>query len=261
MRIGEVHALLREEFPAIELSKIRYYEDKGLVQPSRSRKGYRLYSSEDVACLREAFRLAQNEFVPLRVIRQRLIEQGLLADDGTSAQPRTAAQQTPATIVSLPVRREVTEADVQAHPSSSHAAPEPAPPMALVEPIRPSLVGARLSDAEFAAASRLTMTQVTDLIRYGLLSPCAESGARIYTEDDLEVAALARPLIARGVEARHLQSLRRTVDRELDLVRDVSSGQRTSGSSPQAETRAVADEIASLRATLRRRAVDELPHR
>jgi len=31
MRIGQVHALLREEFPDIELSKIRYYEDKGLV--------------------------------------------------------------------------------------------------------------------------------------------------------------------------------------------------------------------------------------
>jgi len=48
MRIGEVHTLLREEFPNIELSKIRYYEDKGLVRPSRSRKGYRLYSANDV---------------------------------------------------------------------------------------------------------------------------------------------------------------------------------------------------------------------
>jgi len=45
MRIGEVHTQLRKYFPDIELSKIRYYEDKGLVQPSRSRKGYRLYSS------------------------------------------------------------------------------------------------------------------------------------------------------------------------------------------------------------------------
>jgi len=56
MRIGEVHAQLRKHFPDIELSKIRYYEDKGLVQPSRSRKGYRLYSERDVECLREAIR-------------------------------------------------------------------------------------------------------------------------------------------------------------------------------------------------------------
>ena len=78
MRIGEVHAELRKVFPNVELSKIRYYEDKGLVQPSRSRKGYRLYSERDVECLREAIRLAQEEFVPLRVVRLRLIEQGLL---------------------------------------------------------------------------------------------------------------------------------------------------------------------------------------
>lgn len=253
MRIGEVHALLREEFPTIELSKIRYYEDKGLVQPSRSRKGYRLYSPEDVACLREAFRLAQNEFVPLRVIRQRLIEQGLLADDGPSAQPRAVAQQAAGNIVSLPVRRtEVTDSDVRAHPASQSSDDTYTPAVSLVGAVRPSLVGARLSDAEFASASQLTSTQVADLVRFGLLSPCAESGARVYTEDDLEVAALARPLLARGVEARHLQGLRRTVERELDLVRDVTSAQRATSMS---ETRAVADEVAALRDTLRRRAL------
>ncbi len=76
----------------MELSKIRYYEDKGLVQPSRSRKGYRLYSERDVACLREAIRLAQEEFVPLRVVRLRLIEQGLLDPPSTTtnAAPRGA---------------------------------------------------------------------------------------------------------------------------------------------------------------------------
>ena len=83
MRIGEVHTLLRNDYPDIELSKIRYYEDKGRVQPSRSRKGYRLYSERDVECLREAIRLAQEEFVPLRVVRLRLIEQGLLVEDPT----------------------------------------------------------------------------------------------------------------------------------------------------------------------------------
>ena len=93
MRIGEVHAELRKYFPDIELSKIRYYEDKGLVQPSRSRKGYRLYSERDVECLREAIRLAQEEFVPLRVVRLRLIEQGLLKDVPVPSNPRHAARE------------------------------------------------------------------------------------------------------------------------------------------------------------------------
>ncbi len=102
MRIGEVHAQLRKYFPDIELSKIRYYEDKGLVQPSRSRKGYRLYSERDVECLREAIRLAQEEFVPLRVVRLRLIEQGLLKDVPVPSSPRHAAREAVTNVVSIP---------------------------------------------------------------------------------------------------------------------------------------------------------------
>src|ERR1700733_1208377 len=102
MRIGEVHAELRKVFPTVELSKIRYYEDKGLVQPSRSRKGYRLYSERDVECLREAIRLAQEEFVPLRVVRLRLIEQGLLVPPNVTSATRQIAREAAPSVVSVP---------------------------------------------------------------------------------------------------------------------------------------------------------------
>jgi DNA-binding transcriptional MerR regulator len=103
MRIGEVHAELRKVFPTVELSKIRYYEDKGLVQPSRSRKGYRLYSERDVECLREAIRLAQEEFVPLRVVRLRLIEQGLLdPPNASNTNGRHVARDATASAISAP---------------------------------------------------------------------------------------------------------------------------------------------------------------
>src|ERR1700689_860474 len=102
MRIGEVHAQLRKYFPEIELSKIRYYEDKGLVQPSRSRKGYRLYSERDVEGLREAIRLAQEEFVPLRVGPLRLIEQGLLDPPNASTNGRHVARDATAGVISAP---------------------------------------------------------------------------------------------------------------------------------------------------------------
>lgn|GEM_PF-221288 len=115
MRIGEVHAILRRDVPDIELSKIRYYEDKGLVQPTRSRKGYRLYSQRDVECLREAIRLAHEEFVPLRVVRLRLIEQGLLDDTSVAAGSRQVARAT-AGVISVPVPStngaEVTSSEV-----------------------------------------------------------------------------------------------------------------------------------------------------
>jgi DNA-binding transcriptional MerR regulator len=70
--IGAVCAQLREAFPDISISKIRYLEDQGLVTPKRTRGGYRLFSQEDVDRLETILRLQRDEFLPLRVIRQEL---------------------------------------------------------------------------------------------------------------------------------------------------------------------------------------------
>jgi DNA-binding transcriptional MerR regulator len=70
--IGAVCRRLREEFPDISISKIRYLEDQGLLSPRRTRGGYRLFSDEDVARLAMILRLQRDEFLPLRVIREEL---------------------------------------------------------------------------------------------------------------------------------------------------------------------------------------------
>ena len=70
--IGAVCERLRDEFPDISISKIRYLEDQGLLQPSRTRGGYRLFSESDVERLIMILRLQRDEFLPLRVIREEL---------------------------------------------------------------------------------------------------------------------------------------------------------------------------------------------
>jgi DNA-binding transcriptional MerR regulator len=72
LTIGAVCTLLREEFPDISISKIRYLEDQGLLAPRRTPGRYRLYGEEDVDRLRTILRLQRDEFLPLRVIRQEL---------------------------------------------------------------------------------------------------------------------------------------------------------------------------------------------
>lgn len=74
--IGAVCELLREEFPDISISKVRYLEDQGLLTPRRTRGGYRLFSDGDVERLQTILRLQRDEFLPLRVIRQQLEVQG-----------------------------------------------------------------------------------------------------------------------------------------------------------------------------------------
>ncbi|MEZ5099452.1 MAG: MerR family transcriptional regulator [Thermoleophilia bacterium] len=64
---------LKEEFPDISISKIRYLEDQGLLAPRRTQGGYRLYSEEDLERLTTILRLQRDEFLPLRVIREELL--------------------------------------------------------------------------------------------------------------------------------------------------------------------------------------------
>jgi DNA-binding transcriptional MerR regulator len=76
LTIGTVCGMLKEEFPDISISKIRYLEDQGLLTPRRTRGGYRLFSEEDVERLETILRLQRDEFLPLRVIRQQLASPG-----------------------------------------------------------------------------------------------------------------------------------------------------------------------------------------
>jgi DNA-binding transcriptional MerR regulator len=70
--IGAVCRELRDEFPDISISKIRYLEEQGLLAPKRTRGGYRLFDEDAIERLRTILRLQRDEFLPLRVIRQEL---------------------------------------------------------------------------------------------------------------------------------------------------------------------------------------------
>ena len=72
LHIGAVCNQLRDEFPDVSISKIRYLEDQGLIHPKRTRGGYRLFDDDAVERLRTILRLQRDEFLPLRVIRQEL---------------------------------------------------------------------------------------------------------------------------------------------------------------------------------------------
>lgn len=80
--IGEVLAQLRGEFPDVSVSKIRFLESEGLIQPARSPAGYRKFGPDDVARLRYILTAQRDEYLPLRVIRDRL--------DGLDAPPEQA---------------------------------------------------------------------------------------------------------------------------------------------------------------------------
>ncbi len=72
MSIGEILVLLKTEFPDVTISKIRFLEGEDLIQPERTASGYRKFHDEDVERLRAILRMQRDEYLPLKVIRERL---------------------------------------------------------------------------------------------------------------------------------------------------------------------------------------------
>jgi DNA-binding transcriptional MerR regulator len=99
MSIGEVLSLLQVEFPDTTISKLRFLESEGLVEPRRTTSGYRKYAAADVTRLRQVLTAQRDHYLPLRVIRDQLaaVERGdevrsrvslvALADSGTPTAP------------------------------------------------------------------------------------------------------------------------------------------------------------------------------
>ncbi|WP_372449393.1 transcriptional regulator FtsR [Cellulomonas hominis] len=87
MRISDVLAALRIEFPAVTNSKLRFLEEQGLVDPVRTPAGYRQYSPADLERLRFVLREQRDRYVPLKVIGERLAA----LDAGTESEPLSPA--------------------------------------------------------------------------------------------------------------------------------------------------------------------------
>jgi DNA-binding transcriptional MerR regulator len=71
--IGEVLARLRPEFPDVSVSKIRFLESEGLIEPARSPSRYRKFDEADVERLRYILTAQRDHYLPLRVIKERLL--------------------------------------------------------------------------------------------------------------------------------------------------------------------------------------------
>ena len=90
LSIGQVVNLLRGAYPDLSNSKIRFLEDEGLITPHRTPKGYRQYSKEDVDRLEVILHLQKTRYMPLNVIKQRLV--GLLSDVPLKTEPKETKQ-------------------------------------------------------------------------------------------------------------------------------------------------------------------------
>jgi DNA-binding transcriptional MerR regulator len=187
MSIGEVLSQLRSEFPDTTISKLRFLETEGLVEPERTPAGYRKYSREDVARLRYVLTAQRDHYLPLRVIREQLdaIDRGL--------EPSGAGG----------VRGPRALSVAEGLPSAED--------FARGEELR-------LSRAELVEQAGITEEQVRQLEQFGLI---ARRSGGYYDGDALQVATTVVEMSRFGLEARHLRAYRAAADREVGLFEQV----------------------------------------
>ena len=188
--IGEVLAELRVEFPDVTISKIRFLEAEGLVEPERTAAGYRKFSRSDVERLRYVLTAQRDRYLPLKVIKEDLdaMDRGLEPAEGSGA-PRV-----PAAVLAG-----------NGLPSGSTWLSD-----------GPTL---RLSRDELIDAAAISAELLDKIEGFGLVRPRA--AGEHYDADALVVATMVGELAAFGLEPRHLRVFKTAADRELGLVEQV----------------------------------------
>ena len=223
LSIGEVLNLLQDEFPDITISKIRFLESQGLLDPERTPSGYRKFYDADIERLRWILRQQRENFLPLKVIKDRLDEGDIpeLAEAPAVTEAAPGPADEPAPTAAAPAPRAPA-------PAAPAPAPAPAAPPAPVvdevapatprsdehEPLDAGETSVSLTVDELARASGLTARQLGELERYGLLHGEQAGSTTYYDEHGLLVARTAASFLAHGVEPRHLRMYKVAAERE-----------------------------------------------
>ena len=257
LSIGEVLTLLKDEFPDVTISKIRFLESQGLLDPERTASGYRKFYDPDVDRLRWILRQQREHFLPLKVIKGRLVggsgEEGEGEGDapGEGHPAPAASEEHPSRTSPVPgpvAAPDAPPAPAPAAPAAPVAAP-PAPPdpvdrtdrraaaPSAPRPVPPAfdpgdrpghdsvlsagLSGVSLTLEELSSASGLPYDRLRELERYGFIAGRPVAGTVYYDEESLVVANLAAGFAQYGIEGRHLRIYKNSAEREAGLFEQI----------------------------------------
>ncbi|MDJ0346997.1 MerR family transcriptional regulator [Streptomyces sp. H10-C2] len=181
LSIGAVLNELQDEFPEVTISKIRFLEAEGLVEPQRTPSGYRKFAVRDVERLGHVLRMQRDHYLPLRVIRDHLDaldrgEQIPLPGPGDSREP----------------------ADGPDGPDRS--------------------TGLRIGREALLAATGAEPDDLEQWESYGLVEAGRDGG---YDPESVNIGKLIVDMGRFGLEPRHLRAVKAAADREVGLVEQV----------------------------------------
>ncbi|MBU3717087.1 MAG: MerR family transcriptional regulator [Actinobacteria bacterium] len=249
LSIGEVLGLLLEEFPDVTISKIRFLESQGLIVPERTASGYRKFYDDDVERLRFILREQRENFLPLRVIKDRLdTPPHGLERAGTERHDEPAAEAVPEAPPAHPSTRTNKSAAVIVDKTPRRPAP-PDPSDSIGRP-------ATYTRAEILQTSGLDEATLAELESFGLVTPRADGrsvgGQPLFDEHDLALAEVARGFADAGLDVRHLKAWKIAAEREAGLFEQrVLPILRRRAPDSRSEANALLDDLTELGGRLR----------
>jgi DNA-binding transcriptional MerR regulator len=181
--IGEVLVSVKTEFPDITISKIRFLEAEGLIEPERTPSGYRKFYVDDVDRLKSILRMQRDEYLPLKVIKERLLKQDV--DDEEA--------------IDGPQQERDPDDDEKASASTE---------------IADAPTGLQMSIEEMSAASGVDRERIKELESYGIVCSHGPDGSRYYDGDDYIILSIVKDFFRFGIEPRHLTMYKHFTDRE-----------------------------------------------
>jgi DNA-binding transcriptional MerR regulator len=179
--IGEVLVTVKTEFPDITISKIRFLESEGLIDPERTPSGYRKFYPPDVERLRSILRMQRDEYLPLKVIKDRLAR----LDAGDEVEGQVDG--------TLPADEEGA---------------------AGVEELADAPTGLQMSLEEMSAATGVERDRIRELENFGIVCSHGPDGAKYYDGDDYILLSIVKDFFRFGIEPRHLTMYKHFADRE-----------------------------------------------
>ncbi len=182
--IGEVLVSVKAEFPDITISKIRFLESEGLIDPERTPSGYRKFYDKDVDRLKQILRMQRDEYLPLKVIKDRLLTEE--TGPGEALDDREAAEE-------KEIKQELAE-----------------PP-----------TGLQMTIEEMSTATGIDKERIKELESYGLVSSHGPDSAKYYDGDDYVVLSIVKDFFKYGVEPRHLTMYKHFAEREASFFESI----------------------------------------
>jgi len=287
LSIGEVLSQLQEEFPDVTISKIRFLESQGLIDPERTPSGYRKFYPADVERLRWILAEQRDNFLPLKVIKERLDDHDPVAAGSAVPAPSTPAPAAPVptetvtaavvetTVLEVAVahvqanesrgneEERVSEAETTDVPSTRRRVRDLTLPLVLDGEPAPDDGPDTYDRVALATAAGVTEAELDELESFGLIKPFYDDGIRAFYDRDALVCVRAAAVLAtHGIQPRHLKMYVHFTEREASLFHQVLAPflrQRNPVSRARVDETIVdlVNEARALRGALLRRAIDD----